>query len=64
MAKDKDTIREALPDEYKDKLRQEVGREGNKARYGSGQATDLAIQAKKAIFSGIRIPLNLTPLAQ
>jgi hypothetical protein len=24
MAKDKDTIREALPDEYKDKLRQEL----------------------------------------
>jgi hypothetical protein len=31
--KDKDTIREALPDEYKDKLRQELGA---KARYGSG----------------------------
>jgi hypothetical protein len=27
--KDKDTISEALPDEYKDKLRQELGREGN-----------------------------------
>ena len=34
--KDKDTTSEALPDEYKDKLRQELGREGNQARYGSG----------------------------
>ena len=38
----KATIRDALPDEYKEKLRQELGKEGNKARYGSGreQATE------------------------
>ena len=38
----KATIRDALPDEYKDKLRQELGREGNKVRYGSEQATEFA----------------------
>jgi hypothetical protein len=40
----KATIRDALPDEYKEKLRQELGKEGNKARYGSGseQATEFA----------------------
>ncbi|HKI09288.1 MAG TPA: hypothetical protein VKA09_12910 [Nitrososphaeraceae archaeon] len=38
----KDTIRRALPDEYKDKMRQELGREGNKAKYGSEQATEFA----------------------
>jgi hypothetical protein len=32
----KATIRDAVPDEYKEKLRQELGKEGNKARYGSG----------------------------
>ena len=38
------TIRDALPDEYKEKLRQELGKEGNKARYetGSEQATECA----------------------
>lgn len=38
------TIRDALPEEYKDKLRQELGREGNKARHESGseQATEFA----------------------
>ena len=40
----KATIRDALPDEYKEKLRQELGKEGNKARYetGSEQATEFA----------------------
>jgi hypothetical protein len=40
----KATIRDALPDEYKEKLRQKLGKEGNKARYGSGseQATEFA----------------------
>jgi hypothetical protein len=38
------TIRDALPDEYKDKVRQEVGRAGNEAKYGSGseQAAEFA----------------------
>jgi hypothetical protein len=39
----KATIRDALPDEYKEKLRQELGKEGNKARYRSGsEATEFA----------------------
>ena len=40
----KATIRDALLDEQKEKLRQELGKEGNKARYGSGreQATEFA----------------------
>ena len=40
----KATIRDALPDEYKEKLRQELGKEGNEASYGSGreQATGSA----------------------
>jgi hypothetical protein len=32
----KATIRDPLPDEYKDKLKQEQGMEGYKAKYGSG----------------------------
>jgi hypothetical protein len=40
----KTTIRDALPEEYKDKLKQEQGMEGNKAKYGSGseQASEFA----------------------
>ncbi|HYZ65451.1 MAG TPA: hypothetical protein VE574_01865, partial [Nitrososphaeraceae archaeon] len=40
----KATIRDALPDEYKEKMRQELGKEGNKARFetGSEQASEFA----------------------
>ena len=37
----KATIREALPDEYKDKKMQELARESHKNREGSGQTTEL-----------------------
>ena len=36
----KATIRDALPDEYKDKQKQEAAQMGNEAKYGSGQATE------------------------
>ena len=54
----KATIRDALLDESKEKLRQELGKEGNKARYGSGsdQATEFAPFDEK---SNIQRGLNL-----
>src|ERR671912_1549127 len=36
----KATIRNALPDEYKDKKTQEMARESNKTRYGTAQTTE------------------------
>ena len=36
----KATIREALPDEYKDKKMRELARESHKNREGSGQTTE------------------------
>jgi hypothetical protein len=40
------TIREALPEEYKDKLRQELGREGNEVKYGSGSEPQNLLKVK------------------
>jgi|SRR5215207_5548019 len=36
----KATIRDALPDEYKEKQRQEAAEESHKAKYGSAQTTE------------------------
>jgi hypothetical protein len=46
----KATIREALPDEYKEKVRQEAGRAGNEAKYGSGsqQSSEFADSDKRS----------------
>jgi hypothetical protein len=53
----KATIRDSLLGEYKDKLKQEQGMEGNKAKYGSGseQASEFApFLMKTVIFREIR----------
>ena len=36
----KATIRDALPDEYKEKQKQEAAEESHKAKYGSAQTTE------------------------
>ena len=62
----KATIREDLPDEYKDKLKPEQAKASH-ARYeqvGSEQTTEFAPLTKGAIFCKIRILQNLAPLAQ
>jgi hypothetical protein len=47
------TIRDALPEEYKEKAKQEAGRMGNESRYGSGseEATEFADQGESSNIS-------------
>jgi len=52
------------PDEYKDKLRQELGREGNKVRYGSEQATEFADSGESCGNQRDSNLANLPPLTQ
>ena len=59
----KDTIREALPDEYKDKRKQEAAQMGNEAEYGSGQATEFDTDENR-IGREILTLRNRAPLAQ
>jgi hypothetical protein len=61
----KATIRDALPEEYKDKTKQEQAKTSHvRHELDLDKPQNLLLLTKTVIFSPIRIGLILTPLAQ